>query len=68
MQALGVSSFLLCVISMFGLFAGMILAGKVLFAISLVLMILSLSLSAREIQLSILALNLHLRDIEDASS
>lgn len=63
-QALGVTSFLLCVISMCALLARIAWVGEVLFAISLILLTLSLAVSAREIQLSIQALDLHLRDIE----
>ncbi len=65
MQALGVSSLLLCVICMFVLFAGQLVAGKILFGVSLVLLIVSLGLSVREIQVSVLALDLHLRDLEE---
>lgn len=64
MQALGVLSLLLCVICMFVLFAGYIMLGKVAFGLSLVLMIISLGLSAREIQVSVEALNLQLQDLE----
>jgi Protein of unknown function (DUF2721) len=66
MQAFGVSSLLLCVICMFVLFAGYINFGKILFGLSLILMIISLGLSVREIQVSVKALDLHLRDLEDA--
>ena len=65
MQAIGVFSLLLCVISMISLFTGWIWIGKMLFAASLILMGISLALSVREIQVSIEALNLHLSDIED---
>ena len=65
MQAIGVFSLLLCVISMISLFTGWIWIGKMLFAVSLILMGISLALSVREIQVSIEALNLHLSDIED---
>jgi hypothetical protein len=64
MQAFGASSMLLCVICMFVLFAGYIEAGKVIFAISMILLIISLALSLREIQISVNALNLHLKDLE----
>ncbi|HEY3307980.1 MAG TPA: DUF2721 domain-containing protein [Desulfuromonadaceae bacterium] len=64
MQALGVLSLLLCVICMFVLFGGYILLGKITFGLSLVLMIISLGLSAREIQVSVEALNLQLQDLE----
>jgi len=64
MQTFGVLSLLLCVVCMFVLFAGYILLGKLTFGLSLVLMMISLALSAREIQVSVEALNLQLRDLE----
>ena len=64
MQAFGVLSLLLCVVCMFVLFAGLALLGKVIFGASLILLIVSLTLSVREIQVSINALNLHLLDLE----
>lgn len=60
MQAFGVASIFLCVACMFALFAGSQLAGKLLFGVSLVLLMISLGLSFREIQLSTLALNIQL--------
>lgn len=65
MQAAGVSSLLMCVVCMFVLFFGEAGLGKVLFAASLVLMIVSLALSVREIQVSVKALDLHLLDLEE---
>jgi hypothetical protein len=65
MQQLGVLSLLLCVICMFALFAGWELAGKALFGASLVLMMLSLAVSLREIQLSVNALNIQLSNLEE---
>jgi multidrug efflux pump subunit AcrB len=64
MQAFGVASLLFCVVCMFFLFAGWILAGKIIFGISLVLMMISLLLSLREVQVSVGALNLTLSDLE----
>lgn len=64
MQGFGVSSLLFCVICMFVLFAGWELAGKYIFGASLILMIISLGLSLREIQVSVGALDLRLSDIE----
>nr|CAA9271498.1 hypothetical protein AVDCRST_MAG63-3010 [uncultured Armatimonadetes bacterium] len=64
MQALGVSSLLLCVVCMFVLFAGGVAAGKFIFGASLVLLIGSLALSIWEIQISVNALNLLLSDLE----
>jgi hypothetical protein len=49
---------------MFVLFTGLEEAGRAIFAISLLLMSLSLLLSMWEIQISVNALNLHLGDIE----
>jgi multidrug efflux pump subunit AcrB len=64
MQAYGIASLLFCVICMFVLFAGWIQAGKIIFGISLVLMMVSLGLSFREVQISVDALNLRLSDLE----
>jgi hypothetical protein len=65
MQVFGVLSLLLCVVCMFVLFGGYVLAGKIIFAVSLMLLIVSLAISMREVQISVTALNLHLRDMED---
>lgn len=65
MQAYGIASLLLCVVCMFVLFAGFLIAGKVFFGISLILMMISLGLSMREIQVSVDALTLRLSDIEE---
>ncbi len=64
MQAFGVASIFLCVACMFALFAGSQLAGKALFGISLVLLMVSLAISFREIQLSTNALTIQLSTIE----
>jgi hypothetical protein len=68
MQVFGVLSLLLCVVCMFILFAGYLALGKAIFGISLVLMMISLGLSMREIQISVHALNLQLSDLEDAKA
>jgi hypothetical protein len=65
MQAIGIWSLFLCVLCMFVLFAGQYVIGKYIFGISLVLLLWSLALSIREIQISVNALNLHLKDIEN---
>lgn len=67
MQFFGVLSLLLCMVCMFVLFASWVLLGKILFAASLVLMIFSLGLSTLEIQLSVNALDLQLKDLEELS-
>lgn len=64
MQAFGVASLLLCTVSMFALFAGWYAAGTAVFGLSLVLMAISLALSLHEIQVSIDALDIRLRDME----
>jgi hypothetical protein len=64
MQAFGVGSLLFCVISMFTLFAGWLEVGKWIFGFSLILMMIALSISLREIQVSVGALDLHLQDME----
>jgi hypothetical protein len=65
MQAFGVSSFFCCVLCMFFLFAGQLLLGKWIFGASLVLLMVSLALSLREIQVSIDALSLQIADLEE---
>ena len=64
MQAFGVGSLLLCTVSMFALFEGWQLAGQWIFGLSLILMMIALALSLREIQVSVGALDLHLEDME----
>lgn len=64
MQALGISSLFLCVFCMFLIFAGENLIGKIVFGVSLVLLMASLALSIREIQISVKALNIQLSDLE----
>ena len=68
MQAFGIASLLFCVVSMFALFAGWLDVGKWIFGFSLVLMMVSLALSLREIQVSVGALDLHLQDMEQIIS
>ncbi len=64
MQVLGISSLLLCVVCMFLIYVHMVVWAEVIFGIALVLLILSLTLSVREIQISVRALDLHLSDME----
>ncbi len=64
MQALGVASLFCCVFCMFTLFAGFLLVGKIIFGLSLLLMMGSLGLSLREVLLSVQALNMALEDME----
>jgi hypothetical protein len=65
MQAYGVASFFGCVLCMFVLFAGQVTLGKWIFGASLVLLLVSLGLSLREIQVSIDALTLQIHDLDD---
>ena len=64
MQFCGVLSLLLCTICMFLLFCGLITPAEIIFSLGLVAMIVSLIISLVEIQSSVRALDLHLRDIE----
>jgi uncharacterized membrane protein len=63
MQIFGVLSLLLCMVSMFALFAGWIVGGQWCFAIALILMIVSMLLSLRELQVSVGALDLLLSEM-----
>ncbi len=64
MQAFGITSFLVCVLSMFMLFAGQPDLGKWCFGGALILLLISLGLSLREIQVSIDALTLQIHDLD----
>jgi hypothetical protein len=65
MQIFGVLSLLLCVVSMFALFEGWLAGGQWSFAAALILMIISLGLSLREVQVSVGALDLLLSQLEE---
>ena len=65
MQVFGVSSFFLCVLSMILLYMGQTAPGAIVFGAALILLLLSLGLSLREVQISIDALTLELQDIDD---
>lgn len=64
MQVFGVSSFFLCVLSMILLYIGQNTAGAIVFGGALLLLLISLALSLREVQISIDALTLELQDID----
>jgi hypothetical protein len=68
MQLYGILSLMCCVLCMFLLFANWITLGKVVFAGSLVLLLLSLGLSAREISISTKALDLELTELRRSQS
>jgi len=65
MQIFGVASILFCAFSMFALFAGWIAVGQWVFAGALILMMISLGISIRELQISVGALDLLLQDMEN---
>ena len=65
MQIFGVLSLLFCVISMFALFAGWISGGQWTFGLALILMMMSMATSLRELQVSVGALDLLLADMEE---
>ncbi|MCB0460596.1 MAG: DUF2721 domain-containing protein [Flavobacteriaceae bacterium] len=65
MQLWGVASLFLCVLCMFLIFADKQLLGKWVFGVGLVFLLISLGISIREIQISVKALNLHLKSMEN---
>lgn len=65
MQILGITSLLLCVLCMFLIYIDKTIIAETIFGIALVLLLTSLALSIREIQISVKALNLHLSDLEE---
>ena len=64
MQIFGVSSLLLCVVTMALLFFDFEVAGDIIFAVSLVSMMISLAASLAELFMSSTALSLQLSDME----
>ncbi|MDG4715386.1 DUF2721 domain-containing protein [Winogradskyella marincola] len=64
MQILGISSLLLCVLTMFLIYIDLHNAAVWIFGLALLLLILSLAFLIREIQISALALEHHLSDME----
>ena len=65
MQIFGISSLLLCVITMFLIYVRQHVIAVWVFGFALILLILSLALLIREIQISVKALEHHLGDIEN---
>lgn len=65
MQFLGVFSLFLCVLSMYFIFENRPETARNMFSVGIISLILSLALSLREIHLSIVALNLEMKDIEE---
>jgi Protein of unknown function (DUF2721) len=67
MQVYGAASFFGCVLCMILLFTGFFIMAKWIFGGSLILLLVSLGLSLREVQVSIDALSLQLHDIDNMS-
>lgn len=65
MQACGILGFLICVLSMWLMYNNQVKAGEWAFGLSLVLLMLSLLISFREIQISVKALEIDLEDLEE---
>ncbi len=65
MQALGVLSFLCCVLCMYVIFRGWVVMAHWIFASSLIFLLLSIILSLLEINKSTRAIELELSDIEE---
>ncbi len=64
MQLMGIGSLLLCVLCMFLVYIEQQLAAEIIFGVALVMLIISLAISVREIQISVKALDLHLSNME----
>lgn len=64
MQILGVTSLFLCVVTMLCVYVGFQTLSVYIFGVALVCLIGSLGVSIREIQISVRALEIHLRDME----
>ena len=65
MQAMAIISFILAVVTMFLIYIQMKIVANLVFGISLVALMISLSLSFIEVQLSTKALGIQLNDMED---
>lgn len=68
MQFMGVASLFLCVLAMFFIYMQVGNWGSYIFGVSLVLLLISLFISLREIQLSTKALEIELSDMEFGSN
>ncbi|HZW12014.1 MAG TPA: DUF2721 domain-containing protein [Noviherbaspirillum sp.] len=64
MQALGVTSFILCALSMFLVFIEMLVVAQYIFGVSLFLLVLSLVFSLVEVLISTKAIEIELEDFE----
>ena len=66
MQITGISSLLLCVLTMFLIFIEQHVVAVYVFGVALILLIVSLALLIKEIQISVEALEHHISDIENS--
>jgi ABC-type phosphate/phosphonate transport system permease subunit len=66
MQLLGVLSLFLCVVSMFLIYIDLRISAAWMFGFGLLSLIVSLAISAWEIQISVRAIDLHLTDMESS--
>lgn len=66
MQVAGISSFILCVLTMLILFMQLNILANIMFVASLLLLLISLSFSLYEVQISGQALNMQLKNIENS--
>lgn len=64
MQAFAAASLFLCVLCMFAIFGGLNMLGKIIFGISMLLMLVSIGISIKEIAVSVEALNMELSGME----
>lgn len=67
MQIFGISSLLLCVMTMFLIYIEQNVIAVYVFGLALILLIISLALLIKEIQISVEALEHHLSDLENES-
>ena len=65
MQILGIGSLLLCVVTMLFIYVGFQTLAVILFGVALFLLILSLAITIREIQISTKALEIYLDNMDD---
>ena len=65
MQLLGVTSLFLCVVTMFLIYVGLMLLSAYVFGAALLLLVGSLGVSIWEIQISVRALEIHLKEMEN---
>jgi hypothetical protein len=68
MQVSGVASFFLSVLCMFLLFEGLSIPAKWVFSASLLLLLVSLGISLREVQVSVDALSLQIHDLDEQTT